>query len=339
MPERRRAGRLTEASADRDAEPRPGGASAAPAGSGRLRLPRLSAHAQVLAAAYIAVAPALILFGLFVIIPVLEGLWVSFHQWDGLSPMVWNGLDNYSYVLQDGIFWEAMWHTILFAIVTTVAKNVLGLGLAVLLNRPMRGRSFFRTVAFVPVLLAFVMIGILWSWIYNPLFGILDQFLRAVGLGFLVQGWLSDPGVALFSIMVVDIWKWTGFHMVVYLAGLQQVPNELLEAAAVDGATNWQRFWHVTVPLLRPVIVFNVLLSVVGGFVTTYDLVYVMTGGGPFHSTEVALTWIVSTTLKFLSVGEGSAMSVVLLAIVGSIGLAQVLLMTRGNPLDDEVEG
>lgn len=297
--------------------------------------PHLSAHGQVVLSAYIAVLPALALFALFVIIPVFEGLWVSLHRWDGLSPMVWTGLDNYGYVLNDGIFWEAMWHTILFAIVTTVAKNALGLGLAVLLNRPLRGRSFFRTVAFMPVTLAFVMIGILWSWVYNPIFGILDGALDAVGLGSLAQGWLSDPNIALFSIMVVDIWKWTGFHMVVYLAGLQQVPTDVLEAASVDGASGRQRFWFVTLPLLRPVIIFNVLLSIVGGFTTTYDLVYVMTGGGPFHSTEVALTWIVSTTMRFLNVGEGSAMSVVLLVIVGAIGLVEMFLMTRGNSEDE----
>jgi len=275
--------------------------------------------------------PALVLYSTFVIFPMFKGLYVSLFRWDGLSEMEWLGLRNYMFVFKDEIFWSAMKNTILYAVVVSVVKNIFGFFLAILLNIKIKLRTFFRTSVFLPVTLAFVVTGILWSWIYNPVFGLLNNFLNLLHLDFLIQGWLSDPKIALWSIMFVDIWKWTGFHMVLFLAGLQGIPEELYEAAEIDGAGKWKSLVHITLPLLTQVTIVSFLLSFTGAFVTNYDLVYVMTGGGPFHSTEVALTWIVSTTTRYAAVGKGNAMSMIMFVIVLAFGVLQMVFSNKQN--------
>jgi raffinose/stachyose/melibiose transport system permease protein len=277
------------------------------------------------------VLPALVLYAAFVVYPVVRGAWVSFYQWDGLSTsMTWVGWRNYHYALEDPIFRKALRNTFQYAIGVTVAKNILGLALALMLNGKLRGTTLFRTAGFLPVMFSFVVVGVLWSWIFNPTFGLADGLLKLVGLGSFQPGWLSDPHLALWSVMWVDVWKWTGFHMVLYLAALQSIPQELYEAAAIDGAGRWRTFVNVTLPMLRPVIAFSTLLALTGAFVANYDVVYVMTGGGPLHSTEVALTYIVSTAFGSSAVGLANAMSVILFIGVAIIGAIQLAAMTRG---------
>lgn len=299
----------------------------------RLKAPffKVSSKWQRYLTAYAMILPALVLFLLFVIYPLLQGAWISLHQWDGLSEMKWIGLNNYRFVFKDKVFWKAMVNTFQFAIGVTVIKNIAGLALAVLLNKKIVGRTFFRASVFLPVTISFIVIGILWSWIFNPTFGILNAFLKWVHLDFLIQGWLSDPKIALWSVMWVDIWKWTGFHMVLFLAGLQSIPEDLYEAAAIDGANRWNSFTKITVPMLSSVTLVSVLMSFIGAFVSNYDVVYVMTGGGPFHATEVALTWIVSTTFRFASVGKANAMSMILFVFVAFFAILQMVVMTRGE--------
>ena len=279
--------------------------------------------------AYTMVLPALVLFLVFVIYPLFQGAWISLHSWDGLSEMEWIGLKNYQFVMKDKVFWQAMKNTFQFAIGVTVIKNIAGLALAVLLNKKIRGQTFFRASVFMPVTFSFIVIGILWSWIFNPTFGILNILLTNLHLDFLIQGWLSDPKIALWSVMWVDVWKWTGFHMVLFLAGMQSIPQDLYEAASIDGAGSWQKFIKITVPMLKSVTLVSVLMSVIGAFVSNYDVVYVMTGGGPFHATEVALTWIVSTTFRFASVGKANAMSILLFLFVAVLAIVQMVVMTR----------
>ncbi len=283
--------------------------------------------------AYLLILPGLLLYLIFVVYPLLQGVWISFHRWDGFSPMVWIGLNNYGFALKDNVFLLAVRNTLIFAVGVTIVKNVLALPLAVLLDQHLPGQTFFRTAIFLPVTMAFVAIGVLWSWIYNPTFGLLNNVLENLGLGFLIQGWLTNPNIALGSIMVVDIWKWTGFHVVLFLAGLQSIPRELYEAALIDGANRRQAFFKITLPLLNQVIAVSVLLSLLGAFVANYDVVYVMTGGGPNHATEVALTWIVHTALQFSDLGKASAMSVILFFIVAVVGIFQLVVTTRERHL------
>jgi len=280
---------------------------------------------------YLMILPAVVLYSIFVIYPMIRGLYVSFFRWDGLSDMKWIGLNNYRFVFKDEIFWSAMKNTLLFALVVSVVKNVVALFLAILLNRNIKLRTFFRTSTFLPVTLAFVVAGMLWSWMYNPVFGLINNFLKLVHLESFIQGWLSDPKIALWSIMFVDIWKWVGFHMVLFLTGIQAIPEELYEAARIDGAGRWQSFFNITIPLVMQVTIVSFLLSITGAFVSNYDLVYVMTGGGPFHSTEVALTWIVSTTTRYAAVGKGNAMSMIMFVIVLVFGVLQMYYSQKNS--------
>jgi raffinose/stachyose/melibiose transport system permease protein len=302
--------------------------SAPPARAGRKR--KLTLQGQRSLTGWLMTVPAIVLVAMFIFWPLVRGVWVSFHRWDGLSDfMEWVGLRNYINVFNDGIYWDSVAHTFQYAIGITIAKNVLALALAVMLNRKLRGQAVFRVATFLPVVMSFVVVGILWSWIFNPTFGLLNGALTALGQEHLIAGWLSDPNLALWSVMAVDVWKWTGFHVVIILAGLQSIPAELDEAASLDGAGRGRVFWHITLPMLRPVLSFSILMSLVGGFVANYDLVKVMTGGGPNHATEVALTWIVNTTLVGLNVGKANAMSVVLFLLVIVVGALQLRVMTK----------
>jgi len=291
----------------------------------RLRIPH---RVQVAGFAFVMIAPALLLFVLLTIYPVGRGLWISFHRWDGVSDPTWVGGANYKFVVNDEVFWNALKNTVLFAIVVTVVKNLLGLLFALLLNSKIRGQTFFRTAGFMPVTFSFVVIGVLWSWIYNPTFGLLNAVLESLGLSAWIHGWLSDPRLALWSVMCVDIWKWTGLHIVIFLAGLQGINKEYQEAATVDGASRWQGLTRVTLPLLSHVTAVSVFLSILGAFVSSYDVVYVMTEGGPFHSTEVVMTWIVTTAFRFSKVGKANAMSMILFVVAGVLGFLQYRIMS-----------
>lgn len=276
-------------------------------------------------AGYLLVLPAVVLFATFVAAPIFYGAYISLTNWDGFSAMSFVGLANFKEALfDDATFQQALLHNVQFAVTVVIAKNALGLFLAVLLNRKLRGLAFFRTSLFLPVTMSFVVIGLLWSWIYNPEFGLLNGALTTLHLSGLTRNWLGDASLALWSVIFVDIWKWTGFHMVIFLAGLQGIPPELNEAALIDGANRWQGFWHITWPLLKPVTLVSVLLSLMGAFVQNFDLVYVMTGGGPNHATEIALTWLYSNAFGDLRFGYASALGFVLFAIVFVISMVQI---------------
>lgn len=259
---------------------------------------------------YAMIAPAVILFLIFTIYPFIFGFYVSFHKWDGMSSMKWLAFKNYVNVLKDPAFWSAMKNTMIYAIAVTVVKNIIALILAMFLVRDrLPGRALFRTATYLPVTLSYVVIGILWKWIFNPEFGLLNPFLRLIGCESLIRGWLSDRSVALYSVIFVDIWKWVGFHMVMYMAGLNAISRDYYEAAALDGATGWQRFWNITVPQLNSSIFTNILMSMNGAMTANYAIVNTMTGGGPNGATEVASTMIIKTGLKYVKLGEANAMT------------------------------
>lgn len=294
------------------------------------KLPRISKstlHRR--AFPYLMCLPAVILFTLFVILPFVEGCRVSFFKWDGFSDMKWVGLKNYANVMHDDVFWLAMKNTFVYAILVTVIKNVIALALAYVLARKFPLRTLFRTGIYMPVTLSYVVIGALWTWIYNPTFGLLNALLKALGLEHLIVGWLSDSRVALYSVVAVDVWKWIGYHMVLYLAGLQAISQDLYEAAALDGANGWQKFVNITIPQLNSTIVVNVLMSLTGAFASNFDIVNILTGGGPMHATEVSLTYIMTTAFKYNSMGKANAMSMILFLLVFLFGFAQLRIMSR----------
>ncbi|HNW04043.1 MAG TPA: sugar ABC transporter permease [Oscillospiraceae bacterium] len=283
---------------------------------------------------YFMCAPAVILFSVFTICPFLTGLSVSFFKWDGYGSMSWNGILNYFYVFKDDVFWQAIKNTFAYAALVTVFKNIIALALAFVLVKKIPGRDYLRAGIYMPVMMSYVVIGILWTWIYNPTFGLLNAFLKAVGLEHLIVGWLSDSTYALVSVIWVDIWKWTGYHMVLYIAGLQAISKDYYEAASIDGASGWQKLRYITIPQLNSTIVVNVLMSVTGGLVSNYDIVHIMTDGGPFHATEVSATYILRTAFQYSNMGKANAMSMILFVMTFLFGFLQLKIMTKESSYD-----
>jgi raffinose/stachyose/melibiose transport system permease protein len=299
--------------------------SRSPAGLGASRRSELGDGAV----AFVMILPAAILFSLFYLWPFINGFWLSLHNWDGFSEPSWAGFSNYLRLARDRIFLGALGNNLIFVAAVVILKNVLGLGLALLLNRALLGRTFFRAAAFIPVTMSFVAVGLLWSWIYNPVFGLLNAGLDLVGLGGLKQSWLGDANIALYSIIAVDVWKWLGFHAVIYLAGLQTIPSELHESATMDGAGRLQRFWHITVPMMMPIVFINTILGLSGAFVRNFDIVYVLTKGGPNHATEVVLTYMMNKAFQDGAMSYAAAIGYVLFLIVGLASVGLLALMRR----------
>ncbi len=281
-------------------------------------------------APYLWVLPALLLYVIFKLAPMISGLYLALLQWDGIEPAKFVGLQNFQRMLEDEVISLALWNNVKYAVGTVVGKTVLALFLALLLNQALRGRTVYRTALFMPVVMSFVVVGILWTWLYNTQFGLVNTLLRGMGLEALIADWLGDTRIALWSLVIVDIWKWYGFHMVIFLAGLQTIPLELYEAARIDGASRRQQFWRITLPLLQPVMLVNVTLSLMGGF-NVFDIPYVMTEGGPANSTMVMAMHIYVRGFKFYKFGYAAAMSYVLLTLVTILAAIQMRLMSRNS--------
>ena len=234
-------------------------------------------------------APGILIYGVFFILPVLIGVWYSFTNWN-FTRADFVGLMNYKNIISDPSIKRALLNTIIFTVVTTVGKVGLGLALAVFLNRKLHLRNYLRGISFFPAIISTVAVGIVFTAILHP-YGLLNQFFRALGLDFLAKNWLTDTKLALLSVCGVEIWKWSGFNMVIILAGLQAVPPEYQEAATIDGANAWQRFWRVTFPLILPAFNNAFVNSLIGGL-KVFDIIVATTNGGPGVTTQVMNTMI-----------------------------------------------
>jgi ABC-type sugar transport system permease subunit len=276
---------------------------------------------------YAFVAPALLVYLFFVIQPFLYSVYYSLTDWDGAQPVKqFVGLANYGRLLFDPLLWQALYHNLIWVIVGTVSPIVIGLLLGVLLWGNMRGRTLFRTVYFVPVVLSDVVVAILWNWIYHPLFGALNNLLRMVGLGDLGRGWLGDPVWALPALLVAAIWAYYGFCFVVIMAGLQNVSIDLVEAATIDGANAWQRFRYVIIPQLGHVLTMITTFTLIGGF-NVFGIVFVMTQGGPGTATQVIATYTYRKAFQEAQMGYGAALSMVMTLL--SLAAAYLFIRLR----------
>ena len=244
------------------------------------------------------------------------------------------GFANYTQAVGQPDFWAALLNNVWYAISTVSGKLLLALIAALLLNGPFRGRAAFRAVFFLPVILSFVAIGLLWTLIFNYNYGLINFLLQAVGLAELKRDWLGAPETAFPAVIFVDLWKWTGFHVVIYLAGLQSIPADLYEAAALDGASRWQMLWRITLPLLKPFTAVNVVIASLGAF-SVFDLIYVMTQGGPFKSTNVAMVEIYLQAFQFNQFGYAAALSVIVLLLIAGLSLG-LLRLFRSGPAERE---
>ncbi|MFN8579779.1 MAG: sugar ABC transporter permease [Gemmatimonadaceae bacterium] len=271
-------------------------------------------------------APSALHLIVFTAAPLLFTLWVSMHDWDLLraaTPFV--GLANYREMIADPLFWKALRNTAVYAAYVPVTM-VLALAVAVLLNRPMRGVRVLRAMVFLPTVVSFAAIAIVWQWIFNADYGLLNYGLKLVGLPAI--DWLGNPATALIAVMIVSAWIQLGYQMVVYLAGLQAIPVTLYEAATLDGASAWGRFRRITVPLLRPTSVYLFVTGIIWSF-QVFTLVYVMTEGGPVHETDVLVYRIYQSAWEFRRMGLASAMSWFLFALLLILTVAQWKILNR----------
>jgi len=271
-------------------------------------------------------APGLLPIALFTLGPMGASLVISLLRWDLLRPPRWQGLGNYSRLLGDPDFHAAVLHTLYFIVGYLPLAFVGGLAIALALNQRLRGVAIFRTIYFLPVVTSWVVVAFMWKWLLNPQSGIVNYALSFVGIH--GPGWWTDPAWAMPSIILASAWKDLGFVMVILLAGLQAIPDDYYEAAAVDGAGRWARFWYITLPLLSPASFFVVVISLINSF-QVFDQIWVMTGGGPVDATSVVVLQIVRNAFSYGQVGYASAMSWALFAAILLVTLVQLRLQRR----------
>jgi len=231
--------------------------------------------------------PALILFAVFFLAPSLAGFYYAFTDWSPYNrPLNFVGLNNFARIFREPISVKALQNTLIYAVTTTVFKNVIGLLLALALNMRLKTRNITRAIYFMPAILCSIIVGLLFNSILHPTKGLLNNLLNDAGLGFLKQNWLTDTKIVMYTISAVEIWQWSGFHMAIYLAGLQGVPTDLKESMLIDGANGWQRFRYLTFPFILPSFNINLITSLIGGF-KVFDMVFLLTNGGPGFASQV----------------------------------------------------
>lgn len=261
------------------------------------------------------VSPNLLLFGIFTFWPLVYNIYLSFTQWDMLSPVkVWVGPANYISLINNPGFGYILWNTLVFTLASVAFTTVLGLAFALLLNQPLKGRDSVRSVLFSPTVLSGAAIGIVWIYIFDPRFGLIASLLGIFHIP--SPNWLTDPAWAMPAVIIVYTWKNLGYSMVINLAGLKAIPNELYEAARVDGADAWQRFWHITLPGLSPVMFFLVLTNTLTSF-QAFDMIKTMTDGGPVNATNTLIYYLYEQGFVAFSAGNaGVAATVLFLAML-----------------------
>jgi multiple sugar transport system permease protein len=274
------------------------------------------------------VGPALVIILGLSIFPAVWAFFLSLQEWDGFSEPVNVGLGNYTTMVSDPDLLSALVHTVVYTALFVPSSIFLGLFLAVALNRRIRFVGVYRTAIFVPFVASAAATGILTTYLFNPQFGLLNQLLSTVGLP--VQGWLEDPGQSMVVITIMSLWGQAAFTTVIYLAALQDIPVELLEAARIDGASNWQSFWHVTFPQLAPVTVFATIWQVIQA-IQLFDLVYTTTRGGPLGATETIVYFLWDAAFKQLQFGYGSAVAYGLFAVTLLITIGVTVYSRRSN--------
>jgi len=274
---------------------------------------------------YVCILPWVLGFLVFVAGPIVASFLISFMRWDIVTPPEWIGLANYKKIFTDDPdFVQSLKVTVTYSAVTLPLGLVLGLGLALLLNMKLKGMNIYRTLFYIPSVLPSVAVTMLWIWIFNPEFGLINYLLSLVG----IQGprWFYSPRWALPGLMLMSLWG-VGGQAVIYLAGLQNIPPHLYEAAEVDGANRWQKFWKITIPLLTPTLFFQLIMNLIGSF-QAFVQSYVATAGGPLKSTLFYMLYIYNTAFRSLRMGYGSALAWILAMII----LVLTILVFKSSP-------
>ncbi len=290
--------------------------------------------------AYVFILPAAVLFLVFVAYPIIYNVQASGLRWDGINEATPVGLTNYFDLFKDPIFHTTLRNTGLWIILTIIPQSAIGLFLALVLNTVFRGRVIYRVLFFLPVVISPIVIGIVWQRLLDPYRGVVGSLADATGWDFLNQSFLGNPKTALVTIIVINVWQWSGYSMLFYLAGLQQIDQSVLEAARIDGASYPHMVRSVIFPMLKPTHLSLILLSVIGSL-KTFELVYATTKGGPNHASEMMPTYTFLEAFQLQSVGYASALSVLLLilAIVAAVVLVTIFgaSFISGREEDDSI--
>lgn len=278
-------------------------------------------------AAYIFLAPFLIFFTIFVVRAVVTAVQMSFYDWQVLRPVrPYIGLDNYSELFSDDVWWIALRNTLIFTVMTVIGTTIVSLSSAVAVTRPIRGQGFFRVLLYMPALFSVGAVGLIWVWLLNNQFGVINYGLSFFGVRPI--NWLGDPNLVLPSLSLTTIWWGFGFPMLIFIAGLQGIPEQLYEAARIDGANGRQTFFRITLPLLRPTILFVTVTGVISHF-QVYGQPFIMTAGGPGRESYTVIFYLYEIAWRAFRMGYGAAVAVVLAIIMAVLTTAQFLFISR----------
>ena len=275
---------------------------------------------------YLLVSPYLIFVTVFVVFPVLFCFFLTFNKWNIISPMKFIGVDNYSRLLHDRLFWKAIGNTLKFLLLHIPLQLVVSLFLAYLLNQKIRAASFFRASFFMPVIVSGVVVTILWQQLFGYDAGLINKLLMSIGITKI--GWLVNPDVAIYSIAVMATWKNVGLYVILFLVGLQTVPTQYYEAAKMEGATRWQQFYHITLPMINPTIFMVVILSTIGGF-SLFIEPYIMTGGGPLNTTLSAVLYIYKQAFQYYNMGYSATLGFFYAVMIMTVVILQKKLIEK----------
>lgn len=275
------------------------------------------------------ISPSVFLIGLFGLLPVAWAFVLSFEHNDLQTPGQWAGLDNYRQLLHDPVFAASVRHTVVYTVLFVPTTLVLSLLAAAALNRRIRGITIYRLAVFVPVVTSTVATGVIFTWLMDPDFGLINAVLSKLGLP--TFGFFSDPNQALVSVVIMTVWGWVGFGALIFLAGLQGIPADLIEAAQIDGCSRTGAFWRIEVPLLRPVSAFLLVWLTINAL-QLFDEVYVTTKGGPIHATTVVVYYLYLQAFQFFHAGYAAAIAVVLFLVIAAITLVQLRLTRDSTP-------
>ena len=291
--------------------------------------PRRKSRLRRLSVPGLFLLPALVIFTAFVIYPILGSLYYSLTDWDGLAPSLhFVGLANFQQLLSDPTVLINVRNTLVFAAGVMVVQNGVALVLAVILDGFLRRLTFLRVLFLIPAMFSALAIGYTWSYIYSPVLGFLDTFLSKIGLGAWQQDWLGNPHLTLASLIFTNSWEFMGLSMVIFLAGLQAVPPELYEAANIDGTSGWQRFRHITFPLIAPAVTINVVLTMIGSM-KTFDLIFVMTNGGPGNASQTLALRIYNEAFNLNHFGYATAVGIVMSLFILGLSVLNLRLLRK----------
>jgi len=269
---------------------------------------------------YLLVSPYMLFVIVFVLFPVLFCFFLTFNKWNIIAPMHFIGLDNYSRLFHDRLFWKAIGNTLKFLLLHIPLQLVVSLFLAYLLNQKIRAAAFFRASFFMPVIVSGVVVTILWQQLLGFDSGVINRMLMATGIA--KVGWLLNPDIAIYSIAVMATWKNVGLYVILFLVGLQTVPPQYYEAAKLEGATRWQQFYHITLPMINPTIFMVVILSTIGGF-NLFIEPYIMTGGGPMNTTLSAVLYIYKQAFQYYNMGYSATLGFFYAIMIMSVVVIQ----------------